>query len=92
MYPTNVTDSATTPTLQAARTSYQQGAWADATRLYLEADLDTELGIEDLENLVWAAGIAARDEDMLRTLERLYNHHAAVDNHEAVRRQSFSES
>ena len=84
-----MTDSATTPTLQAARTSYQQGAWADATRLYLEADLDTELGIEDLENLVWAAGIAARDEDMLRTLERLYNHHVAADNHEASARAAF---
>ncbi|MDJ1018371.1 MAG: LuxR C-terminal-related transcriptional regulator [Paracoccaceae bacterium] len=76
-------------TLEAARNAYKQGAWADATQLYLEADSSSELEAGDLDNLVWAAGIAARDADMLAALERLYNFHNAAENHEGSARAAF---
>lgn len=75
--------------IQAARDAYRQGAWADATDLFVRADAECELGIDDLDALVWAAGIAARDREMLAALERLYAHHAARDDHEQCARAAF---
>ncbi len=76
-------------TLQAARDAYKRQAWADATDLFLRADAETGLLIDDLESLVWAAGIAARDREMLAALERVYAHHAAKADHEACARAAF---
>lgn len=76
-------------TIQAARDAYQQSAWADATELFLVADAAAELGIGDLEALVWAAGISAQDRVMLAALERLYAHHAANNDHEECARAAF---
>jgi tetratricopeptide (TPR) repeat protein len=76
-------------TLEAARDAYRRRAWADAADLFLRADAETELAIEDLEALVWAAGIAARDREMLAALERVYAHHAAREDHEACARAAF---
>lgn len=76
-------------TLHAAREAYRQGAWADATDLFLHADVECGLAIEDLEALVWAAGISARDSEMLAALDRVYAHHAAREDHEACARAAF---
>ena len=76
-------------TIQAARDAYVRNAWADATDLFVRADSQSELGIDDLEMLVWAAAISARDRDMLAALERIYAHHAAHGNHEACARAAF---
>ena len=76
-------------TLHAAREAYRQGAWADATDLFLRADAEGRLAIEDLEALVWAAGISARDGEMLAALDRVYAHHAASEDQEACARAAF---
>jgi len=76
-------------TIQAARDSYRRSAWADATELFLSADAESELEIDDLEALVWAAGISAQDRVMLSALERVYAHHSANENHEECARAAF---
>lgn len=75
--------------LRAAQEAYRQGAWSDATDLFLRADAEATLAIDDLEALVWAAGISARDGEMLATLERVYGHHSAKEDHEACARAAF---
>lgn len=76
-------------TLQTAREAYGRGDWADATDLFLRADAESPLDAEDLDRLVWAAGIAARDQEMLAALERLYERHLAEQNDEACARAAF---
>ncbi len=76
-------------TLLAARDAYRRGAWADATDLFLRADAETGLEIDDLGALVWAAGISARDQEMLAGLERVYAHHADRGDHEECARAAF---
>jgi len=75
--------------IQAARHAYQHGAWADATEMFLRADAETGLEIQDLEALVWAAGIAARDREMLAALERIYAHYSVRQDHEQCARSAF---
>ena len=76
-------------TIAAAREACRRGAWADATELFLSADADAELGVEDLDALVWAAATAARDTEMLAALERLYAYHAAREDHSECARAAF---
>lgn len=76
-------------TLEAARDAYQQRAWGDATELFLRADDEVGLEIDDLESLVWAAGISAQDREMLAALERVYAHHSAKEDHEECARSAF---
>ncbi|MBF9030567.1 helix-turn-helix transcriptional regulator [Rhodobacterales bacterium HKCCE3408] len=76
-------------TLAAARDAYRRGDWADATALFLSADADIGLSPDDLEDLVWAAGISANDAQMLTALERLYAHHSAADDHAESARTAF---
>lgn len=75
--------------LQAARSAYDRGAWADATELFLGADAETGLDTGDLEALAWSAAISAQDRVMLTTLERLYAHYAASEDHEQSARTAF---
>jgi DNA-binding CsgD family transcriptional regulator len=76
-------------TIQAARDAYDMHAWADATELFLNADAESELEADDLEALVWAAGVSAEDRVMLDGLERLYLHYAADENHVECARTAF---
>jgi DNA-binding CsgD family transcriptional regulator len=76
-------------TVQAARDAYENGAWADATELFLRADAGCELEIDDLDALVWAAAVSAQDRVMLATLERVYAHHSANGDHEECARAAF---
>ena len=76
-------------TIDAARAAYRRGDWADATDLFLRADAEAGLRIHDLEALVWAAGVSARDREMLAALERVYEHHADRDDHENCARAAF---
>ncbi|MGR3320943.1 MAG: LuxR C-terminal-related transcriptional regulator [Pseudooceanicola sp.] len=76
-------------TIVAARAAYAQNAWADATELFLKADRFAPLGTDDLEALVWAAAVAARDAEMLAALEKLYGHHEAAGNHEKCAQAAF---
>jgi hypothetical protein len=48
-------------TIHAARDAYRRNAWADATELFLRADAEAELEIDDLKALVWAAAVSAHD-------------------------------
>src|SRR5690606_11010616 len=76
-------------TIRPARNAYARSAWADAAELFLRADAESGLGIDDLEALVWAAGISARDREMLAALERVYAHHAEAGNHQQCARAAF---
>ncbi|WP_202304474.1 LuxR C-terminal-related transcriptional regulator [Mesorhizobium sp. L-8-3] len=57
--------------------------------MFLNADAESELGTDDLEALVWAAGISAQDRVMLDGLERLYAQFSANENHEESARTAF---
>src|SRR5690606_31653842 len=75
--------------IQGARDAYQRCGWADATDLFVRADAESELGVNDLEALVSAAGISAQDREMLGALERLYTHYVARHDHEHSARVAF---
>jgi DNA-binding CsgD family transcriptional regulator len=76
-------------TIQAARAAYETGAWADATELFLRADEECDLELDDLEALAWAAAISAQDREMLAALERVYAYHSANNDHEKCARAAF---
>ena len=59
--------------LEQARNAYGQRAWADAFELLRATDEIAPLGPEDLERLLWTAGMLDRDEDSFATGERLFN-------------------
>lgn len=84
MMPNNSSD-----TLQAARSAYQRGDWADATTLFLQAEDEEALEIDDLEALVWSAGVSAQDGEMLSALEQVYAHHLKNDDHVECARAAF---
>lgn len=75
--------------IEAARTAYRSNAWSDATELFLQVDAEFGLEEQDLEALVWAAGIAARDSEMLAALERLYARYKTRGDHENCARTAF---
>jgi len=75
--------------IEAARAAYSSSSWADATDLYLQADAEATLDVPDLEALAWAAGLAARDAEMLAALERLYVVYERRGDHENSARMAF---
>ncbi|WP_140530356.1 helix-turn-helix transcriptional regulator [Mesorhizobium sp. B1-1-8] len=62
--------------LDKARHAYEQRAWSDAFGLLQAADAVMPLGPEDLERLLWSAGMLDRDADIFAAVERLFNLHA----------------
>jgi len=76
-------------TIHAARDAYRRNAWADATELFLRADAEADLEIDDLEALVWAAAVSAHDREMLSALDRAYEYHAGKGDHEKSARAAF---
>jgi DNA-binding CsgD family transcriptional regulator len=76
-------------TIRAARDAYRRNAWADATELFLRADAEAELEIDDLEALVWAAAVSAHDQEMLSALDRVYAYHSEKRNHDKSARAAF---
>ena len=61
--------------LDRARRSYGERAWADAFQVFSDADRQTSLEARDLELLALAASLIGRDEEYLRTLERAFSAH-----------------
>ncbi|PTE09055.1 helix-turn-helix transcriptional regulator [Mesorhizobium helmanticense] len=61
--------------LERARHAYAQRAWADAFALLQATDEIASLGVEDLERLLWSAGMLDRDQDIFAAGERLFNIH-----------------
>ncbi|MCV3209018.1 response regulator transcription factor [Mesorhizobium sp. YC-39] len=61
--------------LEKARHAYAQRAWADAFALLTATDEIASLGVEDLERLLWSAGMLDRDQDIFAAGERLFNMH-----------------
>ena len=57
--------------------------------MFLRADDESGLEINDLEQLAWAAGISAQDREMLAALERVYAYHSANEDHEQSARAAF---
>ena len=51
---------------------YERSQWNDAFEALSAADRLAPLGVDDLERLAWAAGLAARDDEMLAIHERAY--------------------
>lgn len=76
-------------TIHAARDAYRRNAWADATELFLRADAEAELEIDDLEALVWAAAVSAHDREMLSALDRVYAYHSEKGDHNKSARAAF---
>ena len=69
--------------------AYVDGAWSDATDLFLLADSAAPLAAGDIEALGWAAAISGRDQDMLGAFERLHAHCAALDDDVGAARAAF---
>ncbi|UVK36273.1 response regulator transcription factor [Mesorhizobium sp. AR10] len=61
--------------LEQARRAYGERAWADAFELLRATDEIASLGAEDLERLLWSAGMLDRDEDIFAAGERLFDMH-----------------
>ncbi len=58
--------------LERGRHAYARLAWGEAYEALAAADETEELAPEDLELLVWSAGLTGRDQEHLRALERLH--------------------
>jgi DNA-binding CsgD family transcriptional regulator len=65
-------DSAAT-LLRQARLAYERRDWADALDLLSRADKLAPLASEDLERLLWSAGMLDRDADLFAACERLFD-------------------
>ena len=61
-----------TSLLERGRAAYAQRHWADAFDSLQQADAQAQLGRDDLERMVWSAGMLDRDSDIFATFERLY--------------------
>ena len=59
--------------VRRGRAHYEQREWNDAFEALSLADRATPLGVEDLHRLTWAAGLSARDDEMLAASERAYH-------------------
>ena len=63
--------------LERGRACYERNEWNDSYEALTLADRLTPLEADDLERLVWSAGLTARDEETFAAQERLY--HARLD-------------
>jgi DNA-binding NarL/FixJ family response regulator len=82
-----VTDVATN--LQRGRAAYARREWGAAYAALCEADHAAPLELEDLELLVWSAGLVGRDDEFVKGLERLYEVHVHADRHEPAAKIAF---
>ena len=71
------------------RECFEQGQWQDAFEALSLADELQQLGPEDLQRLAWAAGLSARDDEMLSTQERVYQAWLAAGDNLAAARAAF---
>jgi DNA-binding CsgD family transcriptional regulator len=79
----------TVPTLAPARGAYARRAWADAFELFRRADEIAPLGIDDLERLMWSAGMLDRDSELFAACERLFNACAEAGRHDRAAHWAF---
>jgi DNA-binding CsgD family transcriptional regulator len=75
--------------LERGRAAFERRAWEDAFVALSQADQGAALAAEDLQRLVWSAGLTGRDEDLLRAQERLYNLHLQAGDERAAARTAF---
>ena len=68
--------------LERGRACFERHEWNDAFYALSLADASTPLGADDLHRLASAAGLTARDEEMLPAQERLY--HAYLEARESL--------
>lgn len=68
--------------LLRGRACYERCEWNDAFAALKAADEKGPLSAVDLHRLAWSAGLLARDEDMLVTMERVY--HARLEEGEQL--------
>ena len=75
--------------LAQGRACYESHQWNDAFEALSRADQELSLEVDDLQLLAWAAGLTARDEQMLTTQERVYRAHLSTGANLAAARASF---
>ena len=75
--------------LAQARDAYTRRAWADAFELFRQADELAPLAVEDLERLMWSAGMLDRDPDLFEACERLFNACADAGHHDKAAHWAF---
>ncbi len=75
--------------LQRGRELYGRRSWAEAFRALSQIDACGPLGVEDLERLATSAYLIGRDDDYLKTLERVHHAHLETDNNERAARTAF---
>ncbi len=68
---------------------YERNEWNDAVETLSAADHLAPLGVDDLQRLAWAAGLAARDDEMLATQERVYQARLEAGQHLQAARAAF---
>jgi DNA-binding CsgD family transcriptional regulator len=77
------------PAVERGRAAFAARAWEDAYQALTEADREAALNAAALGELVQAAGLAGRNADMLRHLERLHILHLDQGNCPAAARAAF---
>ena len=75
--------------LERGRTHFERREWDDAFAALTVADRATPLGPEDLDRLAWSAGLTARDEELVATLERLCHYYQDARDHPRAARAAF---
>jgi DNA-binding CsgD family transcriptional regulator len=75
--------------LERGRAHFERHEWDDAFAALIVADQATPLGPEDLDRLAWSAGLTARDEELVATLERLYHYYHDARDHQRAARAAF---
>lgn len=63
----------TASTLAKARDAYARRSWADALELFQQSEQAGPLAAEDLERLMWSAGMLDRDPELFAACERLFH-------------------
>lgn len=61
--------------IERARGAFARCAWIDAYAAFSLAEREGPLDLEDLERMAWSAGLAGRDDEFLKLLERLHDAH-----------------
>ena len=82
-------DSSAAPELVRAREHFDARRWVDAFEAFSAADARSPLALADLEKLALSAGLASRDDALLRANERIYGIHSEAGNCEGAARWAF---
>jgi DNA-binding CsgD family transcriptional regulator len=75
--------------LALARSAYARRAWGDAFEAFRQAEHAAPLDVEDIERLMWCAGMLDLDAELFPACERLFNANAEAGHHDKAAYWAF---